>query len=113
LFNLALPGAIATSPAFPVLFTLAVLLLFNPLRTFLQGVVDRVFFRTRYDSARVLEAVGAELAAGLTREHISRLVRDGRHGPIPNSRTRLLVGDAADRLREAGGEVEAPPRLRA
>src|SRR5262249_10591955 len=111
LFNLALPGAIATSPAFPVLFTLAVLVLFNPLRPFLQGVVDRVFFRTRYDSARVLEAMGAELASALTREHIARLVRDGIQGAIPNARTRLLLGDAADGLREGGGGVEAPPML--
>ena len=111
LFNMALPGAIATSPAFPVLFTLAVLVLFNPLRTFLQGVVDRVFFRTRYDSARVLEAVGAELAAALTREHIARLVRDGVQGAIPNGRTRLFVGDATEGLHEVGGDAAAPPML--
>ena len=52
LFNWALPGAITDSGAFPLLFTLAVIVLFNPLRTFLQGVVDRVFFRTSYDSAQ-------------------------------------------------------------
>src|SRR5262249_42630954 len=111
LFNLALPGAIATSPAFAVLFTLAVLVLFNPLRTFLQGVVDRVFFRTRYDSARVLEGVGAGLASALTREHIARLVRDGVQSAIPNARTRLLVGDEAEGLREVGGDALAPPAL--
>jgi len=111
LFNLALPGAIATSPAFPVLFTLAVLVLFNPLRTFLQGVVDRVFFRTRYDSARVLEAVGAELASALSREHIARMVRDCVEGAIPNGRTRLLFGDVTNGFREVGGDATAPPAL--
>src|SRR5262245_9841313 len=63
LFNLALPGALSHSLVFPVLFTLAVLLVFDPLRAFLQGFLDRVFFRTSYDGAQVLEAVGAQLAS--------------------------------------------------
>ena len=41
----------AHTPAFPVFFTLAVLVLLNPLRTRLQAIVDRVFFRIRYDGA--------------------------------------------------------------
>ena len=52
-----------TRRRFPVLFTLAVLLVFNPLRTRLQAFVDRVFFRTRYDGAQVLAQVGGELGA--------------------------------------------------
>ena len=38
--------ALTVSPAFPIFFTLVVLLVFNPLRTRLQAFVDRVFFRT-------------------------------------------------------------------
>jgi signal transduction histidine kinase len=103
-FNLALPGSVVGSAAFPVLFTLAVLMVFNPLRTALQGFVDRVFFRTRYDSAQVLEAVGSDLASALTREHIAELVRTGVERAIPNQRTRLFVGEAPDPLREVGGD---------
>src|SRR5262249_24112106 len=77
--------------------------LFDPLRTFLQGVLDRVFFRTRYDSAQVLEAVGAELASALTRDHIARLVRNGIQGAIPNTCTRLFVGSTDEGLEEGGG----------
>jgi signal transduction histidine kinase len=108
LFNLALPGGITGSAAFPILFTLAVVMLFNPLRTFLQGVVDRVFFRTSYDSAQVLEEVGAQLASALTRDHIARLVRNGVDGAIPNARTRLFVGSVARGLEEVGGVVTVP-----
>jgi signal transduction histidine kinase len=108
IFDWTLPGAIAGSAAFPVFFTLAVLMLFDPLRTFLQGVLDRVFFRTSYDSAQVLEAIGAELASALTREHIARLVRNGIQGAIPNARTRLFVGSAPESLEEVGGVFTVP-----
>jgi signal transduction histidine kinase len=94
LFNLVLPGAITDSPAFPILFTFVVLLLFNPLRTRLQAFVDRVFSRTRYDGAQVLANVGGELAATLTQERIARLVCDAVDAAIPNrGGTRLLGGD--------------------
>ena len=98
----------AHSPAFPVFFTLAVLVLFNPLRTRLQAIVDRVFFRIRYDGAQVLAAVGAELAATLKRERIVVLVCDAVDEAIPNTGTRLHLGVPG----EAGGVPSAlVPRL--
>jgi signal transduction histidine kinase len=111
IFNLALPGDVTRSPAFPVAFTLAVLLLFNPLRSLLQGIVDRVFFRTSYDGAAVLDRVGGALASALQREQIARLVRDGVQGAIPNEGTRLFVGTAAEGLHEVGGTATVPPAL--
>src|SRR5947199_8887517 len=93
LFGVVLRARVVTgSPAFPVFFTLAVLVLFNPLRTRLQAFVDRVFFRIRYDGAQVLAAVGAELAATLKRERIVALVCDAVDAAIPNTGTRLLLG---------------------
>jgi signal transduction histidine kinase len=112
LFNVILQaGAVTESPAFPVVFTFAVLLLFEPLRGRLQALVDRVFFRTRYDGGRVLAAVGAELAATLQHDRIAALVRDAVDGAIPNAGTRLLVADglaavpAAVRTELAAGRV--------
>lgn len=114
LFNLALPGTVADSPAFPVAFTLAVLLVFNPLRTRLQTFVDRVFFRTTYDGARVLEAVGSDLSSALTREQVAALVRGGIERAVPNAGTRLFAGRPGDRvLREIGGAAVLPAALQA
>jgi len=112
-FNLILQaGAVTESPAFPVLFTFAVLLFFEPLRTRLQALVDRVFFRTRYDGARVLASVGAELAQTLQRGRILALVRESVGTAIPNAGTRLFVGDTGpDRLGALPDAVIA--RLRA
>ncbi len=105
LFNLTLQaGAVTNSPAFPVAFTLAVLLLFDPLRSRVQSMVDRLFFRTRYDSAEVLAAAGAELASALERGHIAALVRETVEAAIPNGHTRLFVESApGGELREVDG----------
>src|SRR5438034_314658 len=97
----------AHTPAFPVFFTLAVLVLFNPLRTRLQAIVDRVFFRIRYDGAQVLAAVGAELAATLKRERIVALVCDAVDEAIPNMGTRLHLGAPG----AAGGVTGVPSAL--
>ena len=103
-------GAVTESPAFPVVFTLAVLLLFNPLRTRLQALVDRVFFGTRYDGPRVLAALGAQLAATLQRDRIAALVRDCVDETIPNTGARLFVAHGG-RLAEVGGGATIPPSL--
>src|SRR5262249_19596277 len=72
LFDMAFSaGTFARSAAFPIIFALAVLLLFNPLRARLQRLVDRVFFRTSYDGARVLAGVGRDLASTLHQERIA------------------------------------------
>lgn len=61
---------IAQSSVFPLVFTLAAVLLLNPLKDHLQRVVDRIFFRLRYDPKRTLEKTSATLASTLRLEEI-------------------------------------------
>ena len=111
LFNVVLKaGTITDSGLFPVFFTLAVLLVLNPLRTRLQVFVDRVFFRTTYDAARVLAAFTRDLASSLKRDQIAHLVRDGVLQTIPNAGVRLFVAEDGT-LVEVGGGGRVPPVL--
>ena len=61
------PGATAWTP---FLFTLVVVAIFTPVRRAVQRLVDRLFFRTRYDPEATVEAVSRTLAASLDRSEI-------------------------------------------
>ncbi len=100
-------GAVTNTTVFPFFFALAVLFLFNPLRTRLQAFVDRVFFGTRYESAQVLAEAGADLGGALTREHIAAVVRTHVDATLPNEATRLFVRTNGD-LHEIGGDLVVP-----
>jgi signal transduction histidine kinase len=113
LFNSLLQeNAFTDSAAFPVLFTLVVLLVFNPLRTRLQAFVDRVFFRTRYDGAQMLATLGGQLGTAMGRDKIAGIVCDTVQTAIPNTGTRLFVKSDAGALGAVGeGAVVLPERL--
>ena len=73
LVNLVLGGsAVAQSRSFPILFTLAVILVFNPLRDRLQAVVDRLFFRKEYDYGQIVEKIGGAMTSLLDLGEILR-----------------------------------------
>jgi len=64
-FNLLFSGTkLAASPYFPVIFALAIVLLFEPLRQRLQGPVDRFFFAERMKLQRAM----VEMGEAFTRE---------------------------------------------
>ena len=105
-------GALTGSAAFPVFFTLVILLLLNPIRSRLQALVDRAFFRTRYDPARALAALGEELGGTLRRDRIAALVRESVDRTVPNTGTRLFAASAEGAgLGEMGGDAVVPPAL--
>ncbi|NOT54593.1 MAG: GAF domain-containing protein [Deltaproteobacteria bacterium] len=58
------------APIFHLLFTLVVVLFLTPVKEYVQRGVDRLFFRSRYQPAKVLETTSAALAAMLDLEDI-------------------------------------------
>jgi sigma-B regulation protein RsbU (phosphoserine phosphatase) len=52
---------LAQSRAFPILFTLGVILVFNPLRDRIQVLVDRIFFRKEYDYGSIVDKIGGAM----------------------------------------------------
>jgi sigma-B regulation protein RsbU (phosphoserine phosphatase) len=61
---------LAQSRAFPILFTLGVILVFNPLRDQIQALVDRVFFRKEYDYGAIIDKIGGAITSLMDLEQI-------------------------------------------
>ena len=96
LFNVFLGQyQLAQSKAFPILFTMGVILIFNPLRDRVQSIVDRIFFRKEYDYGAIVENVSGAMTSLLELPQIlKRLVYTFMEDMfIDNSSVMLLTSD--------------------
>lgn len=63
---------LADSRAFPILFTLGMILVFNPMRDRIQVIVDRIFFRKEYNYGQIIDKIGGAMTSLLDLGQILR-----------------------------------------
>lgn len=106
IYALALAGAsmvlaraeLARSPWFSAGFIFVVALVFHPLRAWMQGVVDRTFFRERQDYVRTIQGLARSMTSLLDLEEITRRLTTTIESVMHVGDARLLIGAPAGAL---------------
>ena len=67
---------ITKSPLFPLVFVLAVVFFFNPVRNRVQKFIDRVFYRLEYDYQETVQRISEALRSLLHLDEIGKSIMD-------------------------------------
>jgi signal transduction histidine kinase len=89
-------ATVTRSPAFPLIFSLLIIVLLTPIREAVQRAVDRLYYRTSHNAQKTLERASGALVATLNVEEIHALT-------LQTICEALLIERAAIWLREADG----------
>jgi len=86
---------LAESKSFPILFTLGVILVFNPLRNRIQSIVDRIFFRKEYDYNVIIDKISSAITSLLDLGQIlKRLTQTFMEDMFINNSSIMLLNPA-------------------
>ena len=118
--NLAFGGyEFSRSPIFPIIFILAVVFFFNPVKNSVQRFIDRVFYRLEYDYQATVHKISETMRTILDLDQVGKTIMDTALGTmfIDHGYVLLLTRDAKayDCLVEAGtaettsAREDAPP----
>ncbi len=101
---------VAQSKAFPIIFTLGVILFFNPLRDRIQSLVDRLFFRKEYDYGEIIDKISSAIASLMDlSEILKRLMQTFMQDMFINTGSVVLRSPDGDSFKVyiADGEEQA------
>ena len=88
-----------------------IVLLFNPLRERVQGLIDRLFFRGRYDYRELLREISGRLASLLSLSQIREMLIYAITESLQVERVTLVIAEEGDYRLYNGGLVGAGEAL--
>jgi serine phosphatase RsbU (regulator of sigma subunit) len=101
---------LAGSPFFPLVLALAIVLLFEPLRRWIQGPIDRFFFADRIRLQNAMEEMGEALTAQVDLEAVVRDLVEKLPQHLGLRYSALYLADQGSLVRQAGPD-SLPERL--
>ena len=98
---------VSQARGFPILFGLGVLFVINPLRERIQHLLDRVFFRTRYDFRQTIESLSQDLTTLLDLDDIAQRIVHTIANALGVSRVALFLkaDDETYQVQAAAGNL--------